>query len=99
MKIVCAEGAFLNDDNECEKRREKKPVATRERPEPRQAPAAGRAPMMGQAPYAAPQAKQAVVGRFNSRDPSLGSKGQPLTGREREQGCNSYGAIMSGVCP
>jgi uncharacterized caspase-like protein len=99
VKIVCAEGSFLNDNNECEKRREKKPVATREKPEPRQAPAAGRAPMMGQAPYGASQSKQAVIGRYNSRDPSLGSKGQPLTGREREQGCNSYQAIMSGVCP
>src|SRR5436190_5681170 len=100
VKIVCAEGSFLNDDNECEKRREKKPVAARERAEPRQAPAAGRAPLAGQAaPYGAPQAKQAVVGRPNSLDPSLGSKGQPLTGREREQGCNSYQAIMSGVCP
>lgn len=29
-KIVCAEGTFLNDDNECEKRREKKPVAKRD---------------------------------------------------------------------
>jgi uncharacterized caspase-like protein len=29
-KIVCAEGSFLNDDNECERRREKKPVATRD---------------------------------------------------------------------
>ncbi len=33
-KIVCAEGSFLNDDNECEKRRGKRSVA-RERPEPR----------------------------------------------------------------
>ncbi len=32
-KIVCAEGSFLNDDNECEKRREKKPVAKRDRDE------------------------------------------------------------------
>ena len=32
-KIVCAEGSFLNDDNECEKRRAKKPVATRDRDE------------------------------------------------------------------
>ena len=23
----------------------------------------------------------------------------PLTGREREVGCNGYGAIMSGRCP
>ncbi|WP_315775716.1 MULTISPECIES: caspase domain-containing protein [unclassified Bradyrhizobium] len=28
-RIVCAEGSFVNDDNECEKRREKKPVARR----------------------------------------------------------------------
>ena len=58
-KIVCAEGSFLNDDNECEKRRGKKPVATRDRPEPRQsvvrrfqppasAPTATRQPLTGQ---------------------------------------------------
>jgi hypothetical protein len=29
-KITCAEGSVLNDDNECEKRRARKPVATRE---------------------------------------------------------------------
>ena len=29
-RISCAEGSFLNDDNECEKRRARKPVATRE---------------------------------------------------------------------
>jgi hypothetical protein len=29
-KIVCAEGSFLNEDNECEKRRAKKPTARRE---------------------------------------------------------------------
>jgi uncharacterized caspase-like protein len=92
-KIVCAEGTFLNDDNECEKRREKKPAVTRERPEPRRAPATS------QIPYAAPQSKQAVIGRPNSRDPSIGASGRALTGREREQGCNSYQAIMSGVCP
>jgi hypothetical protein len=28
-RITCAEGSFLNDDNECEKRRGKKPVAKR----------------------------------------------------------------------
>ncbi|WGD49443.1 caspase family protein [Bradyrhizobium sp. CB1650] len=28
-KITCAEGSFVNDDNQCEKRREKKPVAKR----------------------------------------------------------------------
>ena len=35
-KIACAEGSFLNDDNQCEKRREKKPVARRDRPEAKQ---------------------------------------------------------------
>jgi len=29
-KIVCAEGSFLNEDNECEKRRAKRPIARRE---------------------------------------------------------------------
>ena len=29
-KIACAEGSFLNDDNECEKRRANKPVAKRD---------------------------------------------------------------------
>jgi uncharacterized caspase-like protein len=33
-KIVCAEGSVLNDDNECEKRRGKKPVASREEDRP-----------------------------------------------------------------
>ena len=104
VKIVCAEGSFLNDDNACEKRRDKKPVATREQPErnrtpqPRQAPAA-QAPYGGQAPYGAqtPPARQA--GRTQSRDPSIGANGRPLTGAERQQGCNGYQAIMSGVCP
>jgi hypothetical protein len=94
VKIVCAEGSFLNDDNECEKRREKKPVATRdrdERPAPRQAPATS------QAPYAAPQAKQALSGRPGG--PGTGQRGQTLTGQERMQGCNGYNAIMTGVCP
>ena len=105
VKIVCAEGTFLNDDNSCEKRRDKKPVATREAPErkqaPRQAPAAAQAPYGGQSPYGAqaPAARPAVAGRTQSHDPSIGAHGQPLTGRDREVGCNGYGAIMSGVCP
>jgi uncharacterized caspase-like protein len=88
-RIVCAEGSFLNDDNECEKRRGKTPVAKRDRPEARPVPEARRYP----------QARQAIVGRSNPRDPSLSSAGRPLTGLERQQGCNSYQAIMSGVCP
>ena len=29
----------------------------------------------------------------------VGASGRPLTGQDRATGCNSYGAIMSGVCP
>jgi uncharacterized caspase-like protein len=32
-RIVCAEGSFLNDDNECEKQRTRKPVAKQDREE------------------------------------------------------------------
>lgn len=35
-KITCAAGSFLNDDNECEKRRARKPVASRDSDERRQ---------------------------------------------------------------
>jgi hypothetical protein len=83
VKIVCAEGTFLNDDNKCEKRREKKPVATRDRPEARQVP----------------EARQAIVRRSQTSGAGMSSTGQPLTGQERAQGCNSYQAIMSGKCP
>jgi hypothetical protein len=101
VKIVCAEGSVINDDNQCEKRRDKKPVATREKPEPRQATQPRQAPETRQAPQGryATDARPAAAGRYQSRDPSIGSHGQPLTGREREQGCNGYQAIMSGVCP
>jgi uncharacterized caspase-like protein len=89
-RIVCAEGTFLNDDNECEKRREKKPVARRDRPEARQVPEARQAP----------EPRQAIVRRSQTpTGPGLSSTGRPLTGLERQQGCNSYQAIMSGVCP
>jgi len=89
-RIVCADGTFLNDDNECEKRREKKPVARRDRPEARQVPEARRAP----------EPRQAIVRRSQTpTGPGLSSTGRPLTGLERAQGCNSYQAIMSGVCP
>ncbi|WP_334516895.1 caspase family protein [Bradyrhizobium sp. AZCC 1693] len=89
-KITCAEGSFLNDDNECEKRRAKKPVATRDRPEARRVPEARQAP----------EPRQVIVRRSQTpTGPGLGSKGQPLTGLERAQGCNGYQAIMSGVCP
>ena len=48
---------------------------------------------------AAPRAPAARPPARVQTGPGLGSRGQPLTGREREEGCNGYSAIMSGVCP
>jgi uncharacterized caspase-like protein len=95
-RIVCGDGSFLNDDNECEKRRGKTPVAKRDRPDARPIPEARQVPEARQYP----QAKPTIVGR--SQTPTgagLSATGRPLTGSERAQGCNSYQAIMSGVCP
>ena len=91
-KITCAEGSFLNDDNECEKRRAKKPVATRDRPESRRVPEARQVPQA---------TKRVFVTRSQTPDvvQGMSSTGRPLTGQERQVGCHSYGAIMSGVCP
>ena len=103
-KITCAEGSFLNDDNECEKRREKKPVAKRDDDDDRR----DRRTFGSRAAGAEARDRQALAGvRCQSpatralRHPlrASGSQGQPLTGREREVGCNGYGAIMSGKCP
>ena len=90
-KIACAAGSFLNDDNECEKRRAKKPVATRQRPESRRVPEARQVPRATK--------RVIITGAQTRSGPGLSSTGRPLTGQERMVGCNSYGAIMSGVCP
>ena len=87
-RISCAEGSFLNDDNECEKRRAKKPVARRDRPEARQAIARPSRPSL------APSSRPMAAG-----SPGTGQTGQPLTGTERAWGCNTNQAIMSGKCP
>ena len=76
VKIVCAEGSVLNDDNECEKRRDKKPVATRDRPESRRAPEARQVPQ---------STKRVYITRSQGRDPSIGANGRPLTGLERSR--------------
>ena len=97
-KITCAEGSFLNDDNECEKRREKKPVAKRDTDDRRDRERAVRE---------APEPRRVVVRRSpqlgypgaSSSAPGVGASGRPLTGLERANGCNGYGNIMSGVCP
>jgi uncharacterized caspase-like protein len=88
-KITCAEGSFLNDDNECEKRRAKKPVATRERPESRRVYEA----------RPVPQATKRVFVTRSQGGAGMSSTGQPLTGDQRLWGCNSREAIMSGKCP
>jgi uncharacterized caspase-like protein len=96
-RITCAAGSFLNDDNECEKRRANKPVAGRDRPERRQAP---------EARYD-PEPRRVIVRRsqmppdagLSSSRAGVSSSGQHLTGQERALGCNGYGSIMSGKCP
>ncbi len=97
-KISCAEGSFLNDDNECEKRREKKPVAKRDTDDRRERERATRD---------RPEPKRIIVRRSSepgypgapSSGAGVGASGRPLTGQERAVGCNGYGNIMSGVCP
>ncbi|WMT74770.1 caspase family protein [Bradyrhizobium sp. Ash2021] len=84
-KIACAEGAFLNDDNECEKRTARKPVARRDRPEAKRVIAR---------PSHAPTSPRTAAGL-----PGMGQSGEPLTGEQRVWGCNTNSAIMSGKCP
>jgi uncharacterized caspase-like protein len=92
-RIVCAEGSFLNDDNECEKRRAK-PVAKRDTDD-RQRVAPPR-----QDARQGPEGRQVNAKPNPGRSsPGVGQYGQTLTGQERMQGCNGYGAIMSGKCP
>ena len=84
-RITCARGSFLNDDNECEKRRNRRPVARRDRPEPRR--------------IIIRRYQEPASPRFSSSRLDRPSAGRPLTGDEREFGCNSNRAIVSGVCP
>jgi hypothetical protein len=53
-KITCAEGSFLNDDNECEKRRKKKAVATRDTDDRQE-----RARLLGERPRSEPETRLA----------------------------------------
>ncbi len=98
-KIVCAEGSFLNDDNECEKHRAKTPTASREREDRhadrREVDREGRRERFNRA-----ERYDRVMPGYDSgyAGPSR-RQSQPLTGSERALGCNSNQAIMSGVCP
>jgi uncharacterized caspase-like protein len=45
-----------------------------------------------------PEAKQIIVRRYQARTSPLTATGQALTGEQREWGCNTPQAIMSGKC-
>ncbi|MBV8926784.1 MAG: caspase family protein [Bradyrhizobium sp.] len=104
-RITCAEGFFINDDNECEKQR-KQPVARRDEDDRasrrfrRQENGAGSAAPRGGTGYGYDAGVGALPPRNARSAPTAsGSTGRPLTGLEREVGCNTPGAIMSGRCP
>jgi uncharacterized caspase-like protein len=90
-RIVCKEDSFLNDDNQCEKRRGKATTATRDDND--------------RSSRRARQQRQERVGRGTTRYdtgygvPPPAQQARPLTGSERQWGCNSNEAIMSGKCP
>jgi hypothetical protein len=102
-RIACAEGSFVNDDNECEKRRGKATVKRddNDRPSPR---ARTRDRQVGSARggsgydsgYGEPPRQRGGSSYYNS-PPQQSAR--PLTGLERQVGCNTPGAIMSGKCP
>jgi uncharacterized caspase-like protein len=108
-EIVCADGSFLNDDNECEKRRGKTPVAKRDDDDRssrrsrqgRQDNAVRTVTPRGGAGYGYDAGVGALPRLGRSQAPISGrtAAGRPLTGYEREQGCNTNEAIMSGRCP
>jgi len=99
-KIACAEGSFVNDDNECEKRHGKATVKRDDagRPSPRQERRVGadRGGSGYDAGYGALPPRQR--GGYGYGAPSQ-QQARPLTGIEREKGCNTNEAIMSGRCP
>jgi uncharacterized caspase-like protein len=90
-KIVCAEGSFLNDDNECQKRRARTPTAARERNDRREE----RRERLNRADRYDRDVPQRVAPEFTAPR----QQARPLTGTERALGCNSNEAIMSGRCP
>jgi uncharacterized caspase-like protein len=106
-RIVCAEGSFINTDNECEKQRGKATVKrddsdrasrrARQDREDRQDRdyGAGRGGPRYDAGYGAmPPRQPRIYGTLPTQQQS-----RPLTGIERERGCNTNEAIMSGRCP
>jgi uncharacterized caspase-like protein len=94
-KIVCAEGSFLNDDNECEKRRAKTPSASRERNDRREQRREDRRERFNRAD----RYDRDLPARIAPQFAAPRQQARPLTGSERMLGCNSNEAIMSGRCP
>jgi uncharacterized caspase-like protein len=90
-KIVCAEGSFLNDDNQCEKRRARTPTASRGRNDRRE----DRRERLNRADRYDRDMPQRVAPEFAAPR----QQARPLTGIERALGCNTNEAIMSGRCP
>jgi hypothetical protein len=108
-KIVCAEGTYLNDDNECVKQRGKATAkrdddgrSSRRSRQGRQDNAVRTVTPRGGAGYGYDAGVGALPPRLGrSQAPISGptAAGRPLTGDERERGCNTNEAIMSGRCP
>jgi hypothetical protein len=108
-KIACAEGTYLNDDNECVKQRGKATAkrddddrSSRRSRQGRQDHAVRTVTPRGGAGYGYDAGVGALPPRLGrSQAPISGpaAAGRPLTGDERERGCNTNEAIMSGRCP
>ena len=105
-KIVCAAGSFVNSDNECERQQQSKPTAKRDDSD---RPARRAQPDRQERLYVAPRGGSGYDAGYGAlpRQRSGGYGGgyqsqqssRPLTGIERERGCNTNEAIMSGKCP
>jgi uncharacterized caspase-like protein len=92
-KIVCKEGAFLNDDNECENRRGK---ATAKRNDDDRSSRRARQERQDR-PDSADRGRPRYDSGYGAPPPV--QQARPLTGYERQWGCNSSQAIMTGRCP
>jgi hypothetical protein len=108
-KIVCAEGTYLNDDNECVKQRGKATAkrndddrSSRRSRQGRQDNAVRTVTPRGGAGYGYDAGVGALPPRLGRSQPPISgpaAASRPLTGDERERGCNTNEAIMSGRCP
>ena len=108
-KIVCAEGTYLNDDNECVNQRGKATAkrndddrSSRRSRQGRQDNAVRTVTPRGGAGYGYDAGVGALPPRLGRSQPPISgpaAASRPLTGEERERGCNTNQAIMSGICP